>query len=101
MLRRILQLLANERSMRMDELSQTLGARAGELEAMLEKLAQLGYVEDLACRVAGMAGHACARCASRDACAVGSPSHIWALTPKGRHSALNGRLAAGDPPRAG
>ncbi|HET6486160.1 MAG TPA: FeoC-like transcriptional regulator [Spirochaetia bacterium] len=99
MLRRILELLAADRPMRMDELSRALGAREAEVESQLEQLTRLGFVEDLASKAAcGTESacapeSACARCGSRAGCAAASPSRIWALTEKGRRSALNGKPA--------
>ena len=49
MMRKLLALMAGGTPMSIAELSQALGARLPEVEAMLRQLTELGYLQDLAC----------------------------------------------------
>jgi predicted ArsR family transcriptional regulator len=86
MMRKILALMAGGTPLSIAELSQILGARLPEVEAMLSQLTELGYVQDLAC--VGDTGKApgCKGCAVRNACHGGAPQHLWTLTLKGRRA---------------
>ncbi len=93
MMRKVLSLMANSGVTTHAELAAALGARAPEMEALLEKLAALGFVHDLACPPGRQSG-GCAGCALGNACMVGRPAHVWTLTDRGRRAASKVHSAA-------
>lgn len=83
MLRRILEHLAQGESRTQTALARELGASPRELEAMLERLAELGYVESRPMCLGG--GPGCAACSERASCrAPAEVVRVWTLTGKGR-----------------
>jgi hypothetical protein len=87
MMRKLLSLMASCTPMALTELSQALGARLPEVEAMLGQLTELGYLQDLACKHDANKAVGCSGCTARNGCHVGAPQHLWTLTMKGRRAA--------------
>jgi predicted ArsR family transcriptional regulator len=91
MTRRLLALIAEGGVSTRAQLAAALDARGPEVEALLEELAALGFVRDLACPSGGPPDSSCAGCALGSGCVVGRPAHVWTLTEKGRRAAAKAR----------
>ncbi len=87
MLRKLLALMAGGTPMALTELAQALGVRPSAVGAMLRQLAELGYLQDIACQDDVDKAAGCGGCAARNGCSVGTPQHLWTLTSKGRRAA--------------
>jgi len=87
MLNRLLELLRAGGTRRVSDLARELETTPALVEAMLEHMAQMGYLE----RVGGECGEKCAACSLGGLCAAGAPSTlpgtgsgwVWALAERG------------------
>ncbi len=80
MLNRLLELLRAGGTHRVSGLARELETTPALVEAMLEHLAQTGYLE----RVGEECGGGCAGCSLAGLCAAGDGGRVWTLTEKGR-----------------
>ena len=98
MLRDLLAILAAGGLETPASLAATLGTGAGAVEAMLGKLEELGYIEDLSAGLQAScsdAGHECSACKGCAACGAGRGKlarggRVWSLTVKGLGAAGRG-----------
>jgi len=79
-------------------LAASLDTSTGAVEAMLGKLEELGYIEDLSAELQAScseAGHECSACKGCAACGTGRGKlarggRVWSLTAKGLEAAGRG-----------
>ena len=98
MLRELLAILSGGGLETPSSLAASLGTRAGAVEAMLGKLEELGYIEDLSAELEAScsdAGHRCSGCSGCAACGAGRGKlarggRVWSLTAKGLEAADRG-----------
>jgi len=83
MLRRLLEIIADGKPVVQTELASQLGTEVSEINEMLKKLGDLGYLRDLSC---SEGSPSCKGCPSKNGCFFGSNRHIWTLTDKGRNA---------------
>jgi hypothetical protein len=95
MLRELLAILAGGGLETPASLAASLGTSSGAVEAMLGKLEELGYLEDLSAELQAScsdAGRGCSACSGCAACGSGRGrlargGRIWSLTAKGLEAA--------------
>jgi hypothetical protein len=90
MLERLLRFIAQGGISTCDDLAERVSVSQPLIEAMLDDLVRLGYLQEVA---VGCAGH-CAGC-SVAGCSVTGAGRVWALTENGAR-ALRGTSAATD-----
>lgn len=84
MLSRLLELLQEGGTHRIDDLARELGTTSPLVEVMLEDLARRGYLKAITAQCSDM----CTQCSRSDMCAAGGSStetsggQIWVLTEK-------------------
>lgn len=79
MLNQLLELLRSGGTHRVADLAHRLDTTPELVEAMLEDLGRMGYIERLNQECPG----SCQTCPVAGLCAAGSSGHLWALTEKG------------------
>lgn len=83
MLQQLLILIDKGEQFSQIELAEKLGVSLSLLSEMIERLIQMGYLENLNCSTFDH----CKGCPVKGACHPGASQHIWSLTPKGRQAA--------------
>jgi len=79
MLERLLSLVGQGGVHSYTDLARQLDVTEQLLEQMLQDLARMGYLRPVADRCEGQ----CAGCPIANACDIGGPTRVWALTKKG------------------
>ncbi|MCX7681687.1 MAG: FeoC-like transcriptional regulator [Anaerolineae bacterium] len=83
MLERLIDLLRTGRSYRIADLARELDTTPALIEAMLERLEQMGYLRQICGDAGGWAcRRGCAACVPAGVCVAGS-GRAWVLTEKG------------------
>ena len=80
---RVLHTLSYGGTYRLQDLEKELGIGSALLEAMIDELVQLGYLQ----MVEGACTTSCEACCQHASCLVQSRGRMWALTDRGRHAA--------------
>jgi len=83
MLNRVLHTLSYGGTYRLQDLEKELGIGSALLEAMMDELVQLGYLQ----MVEGACTTSCEACCHHASCLAGSHGRMWALTQRGQHAA--------------
>jgi hypothetical protein len=93
MLRELLALIASGRGGTKENIARTLGLRTAEVDEMLSRLLELGYIEDFAascvscCEDKGEKRRSfCASCSMCAAGGFGAKAKVWALSAKGKEA---------------
>lgn len=94
MMRKLLALIAAGGSGTRESMAHTLGLRIAEIDDMLERLASLGFIDEIktSCSSCSEGAGTCAACASCASCAerhFSAQARIWAVSAKGRNAMLN------------
>lgn len=87
MLRELVRTIAEGQAHSQVELARRLGVSEGLLEQMLEDLAQMGYL----IQVAGGCAEQRTACPLARICIAGQPRKAWVLTEKGQRAAEGGQ----------
>jgi len=83
MLERVLQAIAAGGALSLAELARQLDVAPALLEAMMENLEKMGYLQALE----GGCQKACGSCASKGICAMIGGGKVWSLSEKGARAA--------------
>lgn len=87
MLERLLNLLHTGGVRRLTDLARELDTTPVLIEAMLERLEQMGYLRRVGGEAEGQTcGETCAGCALAGLCAAAGCGQVWVLTGKGRRN---------------
>ena len=89
MLNRLLELLGAGGTHRVADLARELETTPALVEAMLEDLCRMGYLN----KVEGECAGSCGGCPMAGLCAAGSNRQLWALTEKGKRRNVTTRQA--------
>lgn len=82
-MQRLLHLVAEGGLRSCADLARELGVSEELLGQMIEHLARMGYLR----QVAGDCQSQCAGCPLAETCAIGGPTRVWALTERGQRAA--------------